>query len=76
MNYDKLSVITFSVLMEWLENFEKYSYDTGPGCSKDGYIAVSTGSKSLSIYPPFEQVGPGLRAIRCRNSKNNLTDEF
>ena len=29
MNYDKLCVITFSVLMEWLGNFEKYSYDTG-----------------------------------------------
>ena len=51
MNYDKLCVITLSVLMEWLGNFEKYSYDTGPGCSKGGYVALSTGSKSLSVYP-------------------------
>ena len=82
MNYDKLCVITLSVLMEWLENFEKYSYDTGPGCSKGGYVAVSTGSKSLSIYPVdsfihlLNKWGQVSEPFVVGNSKNNFTDEF
>ena len=68
--------------MEWLENFEKYSYDTGPGCSKGGYIAVSTGSKSLSIYPVdrfihlLNKSGQVSEHFVVGNSKNNFTDEF